>query len=46
VSCTKETVETWDFSTTTTVETRGSQVERFTLKKIQECVDAWSDKSK
>ena len=34
-----------EFSTTTSGEAQGSQVERFTVKKFQENADEWSDTS-
>ena len=34
-----------EFSTTTSGEVQGSQVERFTVKKFQENADGWSDTS-
>ena len=53
--CTMEIDETWAsstmetstmaFSTTTSGEASGSQVEWFTVKKFQENVDEWSDTS-
>ena len=43
-SCTMET-NTRAFSTMTSGEARGSQVERFMVKKFQEHADEWSDTS-
>ena len=43
VSSTIGVVETGAISSMTILETRASTDDRFTIKKIQECIDAWRD---